>query len=74
MLAVIFRLLIACIMVSAKFFDDFYYKNEFYAKIGGISKKDINNLELELLNTFDFSLFIREEEFMSYLIRVESYR
>ena len=31
-------------MVAAKYFDDFYYKNEFYAKIGGISKKDMNAL------------------------------
>jgi hypothetical protein len=33
-------------MLGAKFADDFYYKNEFYAKIGGISKTEINNLEL----------------------------
>lgn len=26
------------------------------------------------METFDFSLFIREEEFISYLTRVESYR
>ena len=34
------------VMVGAKFFDDFFYKNDFYAKIGGISKADINRLEL----------------------------
>lgn len=45
-------------MAAAKFFDDFYYKNEYYAKIGGISKIDINSLEIELMQTFDFSLFI----------------
>lgn len=33
-------------MISAKFWDDFYYKNDFYAKIGGISKDDMNKLEL----------------------------
>jgi hypothetical protein len=31
-------------MVAAKFLDDFYYKNEFYAKIGGISRAEINVL------------------------------
>jgi len=25
-------------MVAAKFTDDFFYKNEYYAKVGGISK------------------------------------
>jgi hypothetical protein len=57
-------------MIGAKFWDDFYYKNEFYAKIGGISKQDMNILELELMEAFDFSLFIREEEFLSYLTRI----
>jgi hypothetical protein len=33
-------------MVAAKFIDDAYYKNEYYAKIGGISKLEINALEL----------------------------
>lgn len=31
-------------MVAAKFGDDFFYKNEYYAKVGGISKLDINIL------------------------------
>lgn len=53
--------MISCIMIGAKFWDDFYYKNEFYARIGGISKKDMNHLELELMEAFDFSLFIGEE-------------
>jgi hypothetical protein len=57
-------------MIAAKFLDDFYYKNEFYAKIGGISKQEMNTLELELMETFDFSLFIREDEFMNYLTRI----
>ena len=33
------------IMVAAKFVDDFYYKNDYYAKIGGINKSEINILE-----------------------------
>ena len=33
-------------MVGAKFLDDFYYKNDYYAKIGGITKAEINLLEL----------------------------
>lgn len=57
-------------MVAAKFLDDFYYKNEFYAKIGGIGKQEMNGLELELMETFEFNLFIREEEFLNYLSRI----
>lgn len=61
-------------MVGAKYLDDFYYKNEFYARIGGISKVETNNLELKIMETFDFRLFIEEEEFNSYLTRIETYK
>lgn len=33
-------------MVAAKYADDFFYKNEYYAKVGGISKSEINALEV----------------------------
>ena len=29
-------------MVGLKWIDDFYYKNEYYAKIGGITKREID--------------------------------
>lgn len=61
-------------MIAAKFLDDFYYKNDFYAKLGGISAKDINLLELELLSTFNYSLFITQEEFITYLSRLDNYQ
>lgn len=61
-------------MVAAKFADDFFYKNEYYAKIGGITKIDINALELELLNQLSYNLFISEQELMIYLDRLEAYR
>lgn len=33
-------------MMGAKFIDDFFYKNEYYAKVGGITKVEMNALEL----------------------------
>ena len=45
-------------MVATKYYDDFYYKNEFYAKIGGINRKDINALELQLVTTLDLKTCI----------------
>ena len=65
--------MIATVMVAAKFADDFFYKNEYYAKIGGITKIDINALELELLNQLSYNLFISEQELMVYLDRLEAY-
>jgi hypothetical protein len=36
-------------MVAAKYIDDFYYKNEYYAKIGGISREEVDSLEIEMM-------------------------
>lgn len=67
-------MLITTVMVAAKFADDFFYKNEYYAKIGGITRMDINALELELLNQLSYNLFVSEEELRVYLDRLEAYR
>lgn len=53
-------------MVAAKFFDDFYFYNNDYAKIGGISTKEINVLEAELLVLLNFELFVGEDMFAHY--------
>jgi len=29
--------MITAVLVATKYFDDFYYKNTYYAKLGGIS-------------------------------------
>jgi hypothetical protein len=36
-------------MMAAKYYDDRYYNNEYYAKVGGISNNEINSLEREFL-------------------------
>ncbi|GLT84272.1 hypothetical protein SLE2022_025130 [Rubroshorea leprosula] len=38
------RLLITSVMVAAKFMDDIHYNNAYYAKVGGISTKEVNFL------------------------------
>ncbi|ERN12673.1 hypothetical protein AMTRI_Chr01g135840 [Amborella trichopoda] len=50
------RLLITSVMVAAKFIDDAFFDNAYYAKVGGVSTTEINRLELELLFTLDFRL------------------
>lgn len=60
-------------MVAAKFADDFFYKNEYYAKIGGISKLEMNHLEVALLENLNYHLFISEDELCVYLDRLQAY-
>lgn len=61
-------------MVAAKYADDFFYKNDYYAKVGGISKNEINQLEIELLSVLNYHLHVREEELNIYLDKLEAYR
>lgn len=53
-------------MVAAKFFDEEYFSNSFYAKIGGISLEDMNRLEVEFLNLIDYKLYVEEKIFYQY--------
>lgn len=59
----IHRLMLTNIMVAAKFFDDSFYSNSSYSEVGGVSLKEINTLERELLNLIHFDLSISSEEF-----------
>ncbi|XP_010544563.1 PREDICTED: cyclin-U4-1-like [Tarenaya hassleriana] len=61
------RLLITSFMVSAKFFDDIYYSNAYYAKIGGITTAEINTLELDFLFGLRFRLNLKPNTFHAYL-------
>jgi len=36
------RVIITSLMVAAKFFDDFYFNNAFYARVGGISVLEVS--------------------------------
>lgn len=61
-------------MVAAKYTEDFFYKNEYYAKIGGISRSEINMLEVELLNQINYHLYVSDVELRVYLDKLEAYR
>lgn len=43
------RLLVVSVMLATKYFDDRYYNNEYYARIGGIGNAEINLLERDFL-------------------------
>jgi hypothetical protein len=62
----IHRLLITSIMLSAKFFDDQYYNNAYYAKVGGVPPLELNNLEVEFLFMCNFTLYVSSETYTQY--------
>ncbi|KAK6250384.1 Cyclin PHO80-like - like 5 [Theobroma cacao] len=60
------RLLITSVLVSAKFMDDIYYNNAYYAKVGGISTVEMNLLELDFLFGLGFQLNVTPSDFHTY--------
>jgi len=60
------RLLITSVMLAMKFFEDSYYTNAYYAKVGGVSCSEMNLLELDFLFLIDFSLNVSPELFNRY--------
>ena len=62
------------VMVAIKFLEDFFYKNEYYAKIGGIPKVEMNVLEHDFLKAINFNLNVSEREFNVYIEKLISYR
>lgn len=62
----IHRLLITSVMLAAKFFDDQYFNNAYYAKVGGVPCNEMNNLEVEFLFMTNFTLFVTTETYQQY--------
>mmetsp|Transcript_109349 Transcript_109349/g.282704 ORF Transcript_109349/g.282704 Transcript_109349/m.282704 type:complete len:145 (-) Transcript_109349:297-731(-) len=60
------RLLLCAMMLAAKFQDDVFYSNTFYAKVGGLRVEELNNLEAKMVQLLDYRLYISPEEFELY--------
>jgi hypothetical protein len=60
------RIIITSVMLAAKFFDDQYFNNAYYAKVGGVPCSEMNSLELEFLFSINFSLHVPGEVYNRY--------
>ena len=69
----IHRILFAAILISIKYNEDRYYENIYYAKIAGISTRELKNIEYNFLAIINFNLFISEKEFLKYKKYLEDY-
>ncbi|KAF9902510.1 hypothetical protein EC991_004842 [Linnemannia zychae] len=58
------RTFLAALMVASKYLQDRNYSNKAWAKISGLSIKEINANELIFLKLIDYSLFVSHETFM----------
>eukprot|EP01033_Poteriospumella_lacustris_P002920 gene2920-2132_t len=61
-------------MVAAKYHDDLFYNNAYFAKLGGIPLPELNMLEVEFLKLLDFSMFVHANLFEKYQSQLQSYQ
>ncbi|KAJ6405624.1 hypothetical protein OIU84_013561 [Salix udensis] len=65
------RLLITSVMIAAKFVDDAFFNNGYYARVGGVSTEELNRLEMKFLFGIDFRLQVNVNTFGKYCYRLE---
>lgn len=65
------RLLITSVMVAAKFIDDAFFNNAYFAKVGGVSTAEMNKLEMKFLFGLDFRLSVSFQTFGTYCSQLE---
>jgi hypothetical protein len=60
------NLLYTCMVVTQKYYEDVIFNDKDYSKIGGYKTEELINMEVEFLELLEFSLHIKEEEFIKY--------
>ena len=60
------KILFTSILVAIKFNEDLYYKNKDYAKVAGVSTKELNKMEREFLRLIKFETYVNKQIFDKY--------
>jgi len=69
----LFRLVLVAVLVVQKCYNDVFYNNQTIAYIGGIQLEELNALEIAFLDTLDFDILIREDEFSEYRAKLATF-
>ena len=63
----------SAVVLAAKYNDDQFFKNVYYAKVGGISIEEMNSLETAFVELIDYNFFVKTEDFSVYLQKLAAY-
>ena len=69
----IHRIILGCLLLAIKYNEDIYFTNKHYAEVGGLSVKEINELEFFSFQLLDFNLFISDDIYIKYLKYITNY-
>ena len=64
------RLLLCANMIASKYFDDYFMSNQQWARVGDLTTKEMNALELDMLFALDFDLFISRETYEEWYLQI----
>lgn len=70
----VYLVYLTAVMVAAKFHEDIFYNNAFYAQLGEITLKEINATEVQLLSLLQFSLVVNGDLYDKYSRELCEYR
>lgn len=59
------RILLTVLLIATKMLRDVHFSNRYYAKVGGITTRELARLERCALDVLDFKLYVSTEEFES---------
>ena len=60
------NVLLICMIITQKYYEDEFFNDKDYSKILKIDIKQLIKMEIEFLDLIDYSLYISEEEFNKY--------
>lgn len=72
--SIIHRILFASIITAVKYNEDDLYTNTYYSKVGGVSARELNTLEIEFVKMLKYSLFVKNEVFDKYQAYLKQYK
>ena len=59
----LYRIFLGACVIATKFNEDSNFKNQYYAKIGGLNLEEMNLIEYNIYSRIDFNLIINEKEY-----------
>jgi len=65
------RLILASFLVSVKMTEDYPISNQYWSKVSGVSRKDVNELEIAFCSTLNFNFFVEPEDYEKFLDRFD---
>jgi len=68
------RAFLAILVVTAKLHEDHYFNNEWLAHLGGVTLKELNVLEVQMIRALDYNVWIGKAAYEEFATNVRSMR